>query len=702
VRHRLTLQHVTVAASALLLTDCASAPVNVELSLDQKLARLLRLEDERSLGGGEIVSRLSDAAPRVRRQAALALARIADPSVAAPLGSVLLQDPDAAVRAMAAFALGAIERDLGSEPWRALESALSDPDAEVRGRAAEALGRIAASGESEKHAATAELLRQSLLGHPPRGTAPFVWGETIDRSAVDLPHPDWRLGLFALVRLRNIDALRSVVTHDSGPRFIWWPAAWSMARLPEPETLPLLMRYVESEDPYLRLLSARGLARFPDLGSPVVQQTVLALLQDRDEKTRIEAVRAAGALRLLRAVPPILRLMSTDTSYVQLEAIHALGQIADASALEPLLDRLSDERAWMRAAAIRAVPRLDRDGFLLLLSGTSPDPDWRVRTALAETLGEMEATGVEALLTQMASDRDYRVRPAALKALARTAAPAAGAVLLRHLQEASEPFERAAAAEGLVDLRPEGAAAALQAAFATATDDDDPAARLAILDALRTIDAEAARMVAKRALDDRSPSVRAKAASLLPPGEDGADPPPGDWPPRSLYEYLDLLHPRYTPQAFIRTEKGVIELELFVLDAPLTVENFMRLARRGFYNGQTFHRVIPNFLVQAGDPRGDSRGGPGYTIRSEINTRAFLRGTVGMAHSGKDSEGSQFFITHLPQPQLDGVHTVFGQVVAGLNLLDRIEPGDLIREIFIWDGTTTETGDSGRGALDPR
>jgi cyclophilin family peptidyl-prolyl cis-trans isomerase len=110
------------------------------------------------------------------------------------------------------------------------------------------------------------------------------------------------------------------------------------------------------------------------------------------------------------------------------------------------------------------------------------------------------------------------------------------------------------------------------------------------------------------------------------------------------------------------------------------------LARAGFYNGQSFHRVVPNFVVQAGDPRGDGNGGPGYTIRCEINTRPFLRGTLGMALSGKDTGGSQFFITLLPQPHLDGGYTVFGQVTRGMEVVDRLEPGDVIREIFIWDG----------------
>ena len=114
----------------------------------------------------------------------------------------------------------------------------------------------------------------------------------------------------------------------------------------------------------------------------------------------------------------------------------------------------------------------------------------------------------------------------------------------------------------------------------------------------------------------------------------------------------------------------------------------MTLARKGFYDGLTFHRVVPDFVVQSGDPRGDGQGGPGYTIRDEINERPYLRGTVGMALDWAGTGGSQFFITYLPQPHLDARYTAFGRVVAGMEVVDRIEQWDVIRRVRIWDGTT--------------
>jgi len=106
--------------------------------------------------------------------------------------------------------------------------------------------------------------------------------------------------------------------------------------------------------------------------------------------------------------------------------------------------------------------------------------------------------------------------------------------------------------------------------------------------------------------------------------------------------------------------------------------SILRLVRGGFYRGLTFHRVVPNFVVQGGDPRGDGWGGPGYTLRSEFSTVRYGRGTVGMASAGKDTEGSQFFITHSPQPHLDGRYTVVGRVLRGMDVVDALRVGDRI------------------------
>jgi len=127
-------------------------------------------------------------------------------------------------------------------------------------------------------------------------------------------------------------------------------------------------------------------------------------------------------------------------------------------------------------------------------------------------------------------------------------------------------------------------------------------------------------------------------------------------------------------QATMNTNRGAIGIELFDEDAPKTVENFRSLAGRGFYDGLTFHRVIPDFMVQGGCPEGTGRGGPGYTFEDEINDHKVERGALAMANSGPDTNGSQFFIvTAAACPWLDGKHTVFGQVQSGMEVVSEIE-----------------------------
>lgn len=137
--------------------------------------------------------------------------------------------------------------------------------------------------------------------------------------------------------------------------------------------------------------------------------------------------------------------------------------------------------------------------------------------------------------------------------------------------------------------------------------------------------------------------------------------------------------------AVIETDKGTIELQLFPENAPKTVNNFVFLAQEGFYDGVSFHRVISNFVIQGGDPTGTGRGGPGYQFEDETrgNPLKHVRGVISMANAGANTNGSQFFITHSPQPHLDGKHTVFGKVVQGIEVVDAIRQGDKMNKVTI-------------------
>jgi len=145
------------------------------------------------------------------------------------------------------------------------------------------------------------------------------------------------------------------------------------------------------------------------------------------------------------------------------------------------------------------------------------------------------------------------------------------------------------------------------------------------------------------------------------------------------------IDPKKTYRAKIETDKGDIELELYAQYAPQTVNNFVFLAREGFYDGVTFHRVISDFMVQGGDPTGSGRGGPGYQFEDEFkgNPLKHEKGVISMANAGPGTNGSQFFITHSPQPHLDGRHTVFGKVVKGQGVVDAIRQGDSMVKVEI-------------------
>ncbi len=140
-----------------------------------------------------------------------------------------------------------------------------------------------------------------------------------------------------------------------------------------------------------------------------------------------------------------------------------------------------------------------------------------------------------------------------------------------------------------------------------------------------------------------------------------------------------------TYRVTMETTKGTIEIDLYPQHAPLTVNNFVFLTREGFYNGLTFHRVIKDFVIQGGDPTGRGSGGPGYRFRDEVtdNPLKHEAGVISMANAGPNTNGSQFFITHTPQPHLNGRHTVFGKVVAGMDVVYAIQQGDKMLEVTV-------------------
>jgi cyclophilin family peptidyl-prolyl cis-trans isomerase/HEAT repeat protein len=696
---------------------CASAPPAVApavapvIASDQKMSWILRLEDQRILRvpappavvpppvpqnqknkskkpeppppppvvTPDLTVLVADADPRIRRRAALAIGRVGLPEGAAPL-QPLLTDPDPDVRQMAAFALGLLA-DKTAVP--ALTAALQDADPRVRGRAAEALGLIGDTGSAAAvgQMVSAYIKQGAIASLAPDDEAP----KTPEATAV-------RLGLFALVRQKAWEPLSAAVQDPSGTISTWWPVAFALQRIGEPRALPALRQLAKSPGVYTRAFAARGMGGAKD---PAAIPALLGMLDQAggNVPVTVSAIRAlaqvgAGNADAATAILAVLTSEKTDPN-VRLEAVTALAALKSEAAMPDIQDLLTDDWPTMRAAAVRAMAAMDPQGFLTILSGMEPDPDWVVRAAIGDVLQTMAPEVAIERLRAMLDDEDKRVVPSAIDGLARLKAPGLETSLLAQLK-ALDIGIRVAAARAIGRVKPPGGAAALREAYASPQAGPSDDVRDAVLTALASYGLAEAGETLKAALADKNWALRLKAASLLKSLDPSVEtvqairPAPGG--PIAPYDSPDLIDPKVSPHAFIETAKGTIEIELSVLDAPQTAQNFITLARRGYFNGLQFHRVVPNFVIQGGDPRGDGSGGPGYSIRDELNDRPFVRGTVGMALSGPDTGGSQFFITHSPAPHLDAKYTVFGFVVNGMDVVDKIQQLDVIQRVRIWDG----------------
>jgi cyclophilin family peptidyl-prolyl cis-trans isomerase len=328
---------------------------------------------------------------------------------------------------------------------------------------------------------------------------------------------------------------------------------------------------------------------------------------------------------------------------------------------------------------------------------------WQAISAVAQGLGEIGSTSTasagNALLTTQADAQlalrailqDKQTPALALPDVLRAVAafhPLDLDALMREQLRSSDVIVRATAAELLGEETPSAETArALVTALPVAMRDDMNDAALATLDALSKQKDEDAVAAIRSALDSPDYLLRVRAASLLHALNPASNDDERIQTAATRYHQADYRRAvaRRTERvlAVVATDKGAFTIELLPDDAPLTVDNFVELSRRGFFNNVAFHRVVPNFVIQGGDPRGDGNGGPGYQIRCEINEVPYDRGAVGMALSGKDTGGSQWFVTHSPQPHLDGGYTVFGRVVEGMDVIDRIVRGDRIRSVTI-------------------
>jgi cyclophilin family peptidyl-prolyl cis-trans isomerase len=407
---------------------------------------------------------------------------------------------------------------------------------------------------------------------------------------------------------------------------------------------------------------------------------------------RVNAVRSLGTYGRIAKASLVYATRDIDPN-VRIAAAQSFGGVlspddTDLSALWAADTSLA-YRSSLLASAVRAGLRPAE----LIQWATSPD--WKLRAAVASAGGDTtDRIFAIARATPLTVDRDPRVREAAYAAVLPPASmpleDSVHALLIRGLRD-PDFYVRAVVIAALAERPSPADLSAVLTSYSQAGRDSGNDARLAAIQyvgALWKKDSASLNATWQAHLAQSpvpSDPLERAAGKEIPAwskwGRVQATARPIAWYEGVVRNAVMPVLTGKTVTATIHTARGAIQLELFGADAPITVSNFLSLARSGYYRNTRFHRVVPNFVAQDGDPRDDGNGGPGYAIRDEMNRHRYERGAVGMALSGPDTGGSQYFITHSPQPHLDGHYTVFGRVLRGHDVLDKIVQGDLITSV---------------------
>jgi len=647
------------------------------------LGQLLSLEDRRQFDGVILQRAAQHPDVVVRSRAAMAMGRIGDRAATALLVP-MLQDQDSMVRIEAAFALGelgdpAAVTELAALAGRFPASAQGDLVIEI-------VTALAKLGGSEAERALGGILDRHSASSSDRS----------DRATATALGEAWRLG-------RRSALNRFLPEYVRSARGDWRQnAVFSAGRLRIAAAAGPMLEAAADSNATIRAYAARSLVAVLADSAGIARDVFVAalrpLVNDADAQVRINALRALASFADSALVPLVAARLTDRDPGVAVQAANTLDTLKGSRAEAVLAERFPASGAFgFRRAVLLALAHASPTRAIETGRAWRADADWRNRAAYAEMLAVAATPAARQQLNEMADDAEPRVVGFVLGALEAVAPPGDSALLaLAHAALASNDLVVRATAIGIL-ARERNAdwVREFAGAYRRAEADPENDARLAAITALADLAEQGPAVRAEveaqfLAAFPRSPDyiVRRTVARRFGdaltrrywngvlPIETG----------RSVEEYRDLARRYILGQSrpgnvTIETERGNVVLQLYAYEAPLTVENFLRLADRRYFDGGRWHRVVPNFVIQDGDPRGDGSGGPGTIIRDEINRRRYDRGTLGMALSGPDTGGSQFFITHSAQPHLDGGYTVFGHVVAGWDVLDQIVQGDRIRRI---------------------
>ena len=658
------------------LAACATAGSGAHPSSSQgvdvaRYGRLLAMADERRVDTALIQSILRSGSSPERAAAALAVGQVQARALA-PTLRALLADRDTTVAGNAAYALGLLA-DTGAVD--ALAHVLGAPPSVAR-NAAWALGQI---GEPARAALIAALSADGPLRD-----------SSVRREM-----------LLATFKLKPVpvEAVRPWLADKSA--LVRWAAAYALARPYEAAGVRVLVPLAADPDAEVRAQVARALSHRAagDSLAELVREPLAKLLGDSSAHVRINALHSEASYGASRKKLILAATRDPDAN-VRVTAAEEMGSVLDNSRSAWMTAWKADTGFMYRRSLL--VSAMSQDVVLPAAEADEPDSwthqsDWRLRAAVADAGGNAPTIlRLREISLPLARDPDPRVRAAAYGAMAPHADTADSHPWRREFMEYGltdeDYFVRAVAIGSLEGHATAAEVPQVLASYRRSESDTASDARVA---AIRFFVSAWTRDSAHFA-DSTIAAIRA-----LPPANDpltrvaAADfPLLASWhrapalPPKPAAWYENIVRTRILPalagtlpRAEIVTERGTITLELYPVDAPLTVENFLTLANSHYFDDGTFFRVVPNFVAQDGDHRGDGNGGPAYTIRDEFNPRRYERGSVGMALSGPDTGGSQYFMTHAADPHLDGRYTVFGRVIGGWGALDALVQGDHFERI---------------------
>jgi cyclophilin family peptidyl-prolyl cis-trans isomerase/HEAT repeat protein len=642
------------------------------LTLEEE-GSLLRLEDRREYDKAKAEAWIHHENPLHRARMALALGRIGAATFDDANGNgvkdagekqagvaeltSLANDPNDLVRVNVAFALGLTGDQAAVEPLLKLAA---DKDGTVAAEAVEALSKLVPNVPLARYTPfTNAGEREGVRARAIRFLFRFKSDDAsaIANGALESPSPAIRQEAAYTLARRALGSARpqlELLVTDPSPQTRAYVIT-ALGRIGAPESVPQLLTALGDAHPWVRTNAAVAVSR----------------VAAKDPKSPDRPTLGDDAQKVIAAT-------GDDDPGVRAVAIDVLSWYAprNDAAKKRLLEIAANGTRWQREIAAGAIAKQLGDASLL----PSDLSNW-AKVRVLETGGKV----ADAIRPKWANDADPLVRENAVGTIADDAVDANLAMIRLALAD-PDVIVRARAVERFAKSKAENKLVILHNAEERGRFDKQDDVRVAAVQAISEIDDPTREPFLREMLKNYDPVLRRIAAEAI---EKKLGKPRPQYTPlpveRTQSEYQAIVDwSRQPHSATIRMTRGNIHLHLLGQDAPITAWNFAQLAGKHYFDNTSFMRVVPNFVIQGGDPRNDQEGGPGYAIRDEINPQKYTRGAVGMALSGPDTGGSQFFITHSPQPHLDGGYTIFGRVEEGMTfVVDQTERGDKVETIVI-------------------